>query len=400
NGGITGSLTLDTYGGVSNFTMQGVYTRGNVTAPGQAYEGGLIGDLSEEGSGYYVSTATIQQSYASGTISGSAHVGGLIGDVDPFDNVAGDLNFTLSDSFAAGKVVGDDDTTVGALIGTNQGNVTSSDNYFDETRTGQTACAGSAGNSVTNCTGVDADNTDIRYFFDNHTNHPLDAWDFSNTWVANANDFPSFASEGEASGVSSMIEAAGPNGGDANDDGIPDDQQANVASLIDPVSGAYVALAAPDSCGIESVSVAAQQAQDSGYSYPSGLLNYSLLCDTVGYTAQIKLYIYGDLHSDMVLRTYNPNTHIYATVPDVTLQQTVIGGKQVVIASYQITDGGTLDEDGTANGVIVDPVGLAEPISDTATLTDTGEDITLVSLIAVSLIAAAIFTIRCTVITR
>jgi len=37
-----------------------------------------------------------------------------------------------------------------------------------------------------------------------------------------------------------------------------------------------------------------------------------------------------------------------------------VGGQPVLKVVYSVTDGGPLDEDGTANGVIVDPVGLAQ----------------------------------------
>ena len=61
----------------------------------------------------------------------------------------------------------------------------------------------------------------------------------------------------------------------------------------------------------------------------------------------------------LVLRKYNPTTNAYFTITNASLTSTTIGGKSAVVATYQITDGGSLDTDGVVNGIIVDPVGLA-----------------------------------------
>ncbi|MGH8888688.1 MAG: choice-of-anchor U domain-containing protein, partial [Acidothermaceae bacterium] len=49
----------------------------------------------------------------------------------------------------------------------------------------------------------------------------------------------------------------------------------------------------------------------------------------------------------------------FATVDNAEITRTTIGGKAVAIARYPVVDGGPLDSDGTVNGIIVDPVGLA-----------------------------------------
>jgi uncharacterized repeat protein (TIGR01451 family) len=48
--------------------------------------------------------------------------------------------------------------------------------------------------------------------------------------------------DSDADGVVDRVEDAGPNGGDANDDGLPDGQQGNVTSLPNAVDGRYVVL--------------------------------------------------------------------------------------------------------------------------------------------------------------
>jgi hypothetical protein len=73
--------------------------------------------------------------------------------------------------------------------------------------------------------------------------------DGSDTVQVTDDDVP----DGDADGVSSTVEAGAPNGGDGNLDGIPDDEQANVASLVCLDGSHYVTLATPDSADLEGV---------------------------------------------------------------------------------------------------------------------------------------------------
>lgn len=61
----------------------------------------------------------------------------------------------------------------------------------------------------------------------------------------------------------------------------------------------------------------------------------------------------------MILRKYANDTKTYTTIPDATFKSVTIGGKQAMLITYQIKDGGPFDEDGTANGSITDPAGPA-----------------------------------------
>lgn len=67
-----------------------------------------------------------------------------------------------------------------------------------------------------------------------------------------------------------------------------------------------------------------------------------------------------------------------------TVQQSSIGGSSALLLSFDITDGGALDNDGVANGVIVDPTGLAVNVS---TLADTGQNMAWLASSAGVLIA-------------
>lgn len=59
------------------------------------------------------------------------------------------------------------------------------------------------------------------------------------------------------------------------------------------------------------------------------------------------------------IRKYDPVTHTYAPIEDVTLESTTIAGANVLKASYEVVDGGALDADGIVNGRISDPAGPA-----------------------------------------
>ncbi len=59
----------------------------------------------------------------------------------------------------------------------------------------------------------------------------------------------------------------------------------------------------------------------------------------------------------------------YQNIPGAVFGVATVGTAQVTTLTYSITDGGPLDADGTANGIIVDPVG---PAVLTASAPDTG----------------------------
>ena len=114
----------------------------------------------------------------------------------------------------------------------------------------------------------------------------------------------------------------------------------------------------------------------------------------VGATVNLSVYFFGDYGSGLVLRKSKGGT--YTTVPGVTLQRTTIGGNQVTIASYQVVDGGPLDQDGVADGNIVDPVGLAAAVTSTPSgaLAETGETVVDQRLILIIFAMSLIFAYR------
>jgi hypothetical protein len=178
-------------------------------------------------------------------------------------------------------------------------------------------------------------------------------------------------------GITTPIEDGAPNSGDANNDGTPDSQQPKVTSLISPVSTKYVVLESTSCGGNSNVGVAQEKVEadkkDGSYDYPFGLLDFTLTGCSVGVTETITQYYYGDYAPFQVtLRKYNETTHAYTTITDAVITQVTIGGQAALKVVYQVTDGGALDADGTANGTIVDPAGLAVLGASTPAAPDTG----------------------------
>jgi hypothetical protein len=351
-GGVIGSIT--DMGGNSTTIIADVYAAGAVSGPSDVGLGGLIGTVLSFGGGPDTSLVAIHRTYASGTVTGRLGVGGLIGVIGPSDS---NSFYALSDSFASGAVTAGISALAGALVGSNGTSdpVDSANNYFDQTSTGYANCTTNTG--LTDCNAK----LDPSWFQGNYANAPMSAWDFANIWRTNTGAYPTFVNI-DSDGVSTAVEDAAPNSGDANGDGITDSEQADIASFVDFVTNHYVSLAV-EGCNVASANVAAESASsaDVAYDYPAGLVNFSAVCGTVGATITASQYFYGLSVSptNIVARKYNPTTHGYAIIPGATVTQVTIGGASVIKVTYQITDGGPLDTDGAADGTITDPAGPA-----------------------------------------
>ncbi|MDQ5982487.1 MAG: hypothetical protein QG549_484 [Patescibacteria group bacterium] len=162
-------------------------------------------------------------------------------------------------------------------------------------------------------------------------------------------------------GADQSVEAAAPNDGDANDDGINDSLQARVTSFVNPVTENYTVLESSATTGNTNVSVN-NETGDTGYTYPAGMLHFTVDTVTPGDTATITLYYYGISPNGLVLRKYNSTTHQYQNISDAVITSVTIGGQTATKVVYSITDGSSLDEDGIVDGHIVDPVGLAQVV--------------------------------------
>lgn len=164
-------------------------------------------------------------------------------------------------------------------------------------------------------------------------------------------------------GVSDVIEDAAPNSGDANNDSTIDSLQNSVASVVNPVTGQYTTLQVSGGCSvITQFSVQAESSlasQENGIDYPVGLNDFSLSCTSPGQSANVVLF-YDQQYdtSNWNYRKFNRNTNTFTDMAgSVTYSSANIGGTAVTTATYSITDGGSLDEDGSANQTVVDPSG-------------------------------------------
>jgi len=151
-------------------------------------------------------------------------------------------------------------------------------------------------------------------------------------------------------------------GVDSNGDGVADVDQDDVVSATNSTTGKTIAVSAESSAGsCDFGSFAVKQpgdlVVDDSYKYPLGLVGFTATCGTAGFTATIKQYYYDPPAGDFVLRKYVNNA--YQTVGGATLERTTIDGANVLVITYDVTDGGVLDDDGIANGVVVDPAGPA-----------------------------------------
>ncbi|MBW2992621.1 thrombospondin type 3 repeat-containing protein, partial [Candidatus Woesearchaeota archaeon] len=157
----TGTVTgTNNVGGLVGYTSADIYNSyASVTVTGNNNVGGLVGFAE-----YLASRPLINDSYASGTVNGNNLVGGLIGYA---------YSASVANSFAAGTVNGN--SQVGGLIGHNYDpNILNS--YWDVCRTNQNNCCGYG--TCTNCYGKNTcTNLDTNYFY-NVSNEPMVNWSY------------------------------------------------------------------------------------------------------------------------------------------------------------------------------------------------------------------------------
>ncbi len=160
-------------------------------------------------------------------------------------------------------------------------------------------------------------------------------------------------------GVGDTVESAAPNSGDGNNDGTVDSEQLNVTSLLNTVTNEYATISAGVGCELRDVSVKSSSdlTADAGFLYPLGLFDFSADCGTPGFTTTITQYYYDSPANNFILRKYANNA--YQTVNGANFATQTIGGRTVLVVTYDVQDGGPLDADGTVNGVVVDPAGPA-----------------------------------------
>jgi hypothetical protein len=208
----------------------------------------------------------------------------------------------------------------------------------------------------------------------------------------------------DGDGVSGLVEALAPNGGDGNDDGTPDKYQRDVTSLPSATGRGYLTLETSGTCFAQNPpqnqNVQAFTAPGPGipgdplrFDYPFGMIGFEVPCDgTIGE----KLYVHGTTSlAKFTYRKFGPSTpgvpatKQFYTLPGVVAGSQVIGGNTVATESFSLTDGALGDATGV-DGLIRDPSGPGFPLRvATPTLSQWGL-IALTSLI----LGLAFYTLR------
>lgn len=371
-GGLIGYIEVDGEDdNADKDVVQGIrdsYSWGSISSPAGEEVGGLIGYLDNDNEDEADVTFDVINSYSWMDIEADNNIGGLIGYVDSMGNEGGVYEHSVNDSFFAGTINGNENA--GIIIGNYKdyeeeySTLYFDNNWYDANKVGEYDCVATL--SVDECTGANVDGAQPDYFFNNKTNAPINQWDFDKIWRTQSGTPPVFkpfiGNDSDQDGVNNYIESRAPNNGDANNDGIQDGEQANVASFVNNITKSYVSLALSEECVITDVGILAEsdiELKDISYQYQSGLVGFTAECGTEGFTTQAGIYQYGVKDGGLVLRKYLPNTGAYFTVNGSTVSPQFIGDQLAIVAGYSITDGGDLDIDGEANGTIIDPVGLA-----------------------------------------
>ena len=174
----------------------------------------------------------------------------------------------------------------------------------------------------------------------------------------------------------------------------------NVTTKKSEITGGYTAIVS-DNTECEAINKYAflnesnLSKQDDNYDYDKGLHDFKITCSTPGQT--IKVTIIWDKEYDTstwTYRKYNSNTKEYKDISSlVTYQTQTIAGNKHTTTSYQVQDGGPLDQDGIANGTIEDPAGPAVKIQK-SNLAKTGQNTLIISLVSTLLLSASALTIK------
>lgn len=343
-GGLVGLLysTSQTLERPAHAIIEDSYAQGDVTASNQL--GGLVGNVEAYSEADEAgATATVRRSYASGSISGAAIFGGLVGYAYAGQNDADTV--ILSDNFSAATIAPQEDAQFyGAFMGSTgisggDYDVVLSNNLYAENLSEFNASCTSVFVAAEDCSAV-ADEAD---FQGNSTHAPFhdgeeQRWDFDSVWFTVIADYPA---------LTPVVVT-------------------NTISLISAENGAAISIEQSGCSNIENTSTFKEgslSVQDVAYNFPLGLIGFRLAGCPTGGTAMVSVTFSGMFDPDKVLaRKYNPDSNGFTTIAQASKSVTTLGGDSALKITYTIIDGGELDQDGVANGVIVDPVGLAQQV--------------------------------------
>ncbi len=209
-------------------------------------------------------------------------------------------------------------------------------------------------------------------------------------------------------GTPNTEEQAAPNNGDANNDSIPDSQQANVTSILNTDSNEYVTIVSPSGTTL-STTTAEAAPTEAGFTHLFGLTGFTISGVTPGDTIEVSLFYPNPNNldpTDLTPKKYFPSTTSYQDLPttaptNTTITEQTIDGQPTLNLTYNLTDGGDYDLDNTADGQITDPVSLASTnpttttettntsTSNQDTLAETGQSQTMILITSMLLVSLA-----------
>ncbi len=158
---------------------------------------------------------------------------------------------------------------------------------------------------------------------------------------------------------SSLVEDSAPNSGDGNNDSIPDSEQNSVISKVNDETGKYITLASdtPSVCQSITYLTVSDGSEISAYDFPVGLFDFESTCVNPADTMNVKIYLDKEYDTSNWVYVKKVNTDTIDISEIVSYTTENIGGNDVTVISYDVTDGGTYDDDGLVNSIIVDPAG-------------------------------------------
>ena len=175
----------------SNINISDAYNSGDISSSGEQNMGGILG--------FAAGSSTIERVYNIGAIGRSDEFRYYLGGILGWRDSAGT---SVSNTFNAGPIRSTY-PIIGAIVGADipsSGSLAAgySNNYFDITRSGISACAqDSFGNPVSadgQCQTVNNGGSDPYYFKGNDSNNPFPNWDFGDVWAVTPGGYPSLIS--------------------------------------------------------------------------------------------------------------------------------------------------------------------------------------------------------------
>jgi len=172
-------------------------------------------------------------------------------------------------------------------------------------------------------------------------------------------------------GVPDEIEDNAPNGGDGNNDGIPDSEQAYVASLPNAVDGEYVSVVSPSETALENVQAVSPAYPPEGVEFPVGIFEFTVSGVEIGGSTIIEILLPAGVPVESYYK-YGPTTgdltpHWYEFLYDGTTGAEILSDRVIL----HLVDGQRGDDDLVANGEILEPGGPSPSLNTTPVATIT-----------------------------